>query len=237
MTISSTVRPQHLIATVWPPIGLAEPGLTLTASTPPPMASLRPRSAGLIPSTARSCGETGSVRSLVSWPAQPSDSSARPAWACASMKPGSTHLPVTSTISAPAGTVNPGPSTAAIFPSRSRTVPPSTGSPSIGTTWPPVIAIVCATLLLRTPEPMSALSRKIIRRHLTNGDGPTDRNALRTRDREEVRQQRSDHLRRHRVVVPGDHRQPGAGDGGGGGLHRTPEPLRALLPAEHERGH
>ena len=129
------------MATVWPPIGLAEPGLTLTASTPPMMASRKPWSAGLIASSARTCAAFGSVRSLVSWPAQPSASSATPAWACASMKPGSTHFPVASTISVPEGAVKPGPSTAAIFPSRSRTVPPSIGSPSTGTTRPPTIAV------------------------------------------------------------------------------------------------
>src|SRR5580692_10439573 len=57
------------------------------------------------------------------------------------MKPGRTHLPAASTTSEPAGTAKPGPSTAAIFPSRSRTVPPSIGSPSIGTTRPPVMAM------------------------------------------------------------------------------------------------
>src|SRR5580700_9022290 len=60
------------------------------------------------------------------------------------MKPGSTHLPAASTTSVPAGGVKPGPSTAAIFPSRSRTVPPSMGSPSIGTTRPPTIAVAPA---------------------------------------------------------------------------------------------
>jgi len=39
------------------------------------------------------------------------------------MKPGSTHFPVASTTSVPEGTAKPGPSTAAIFPSRSRIVP------------------------------------------------------------------------------------------------------------------
>ena len=99
------------------------------------------RSAGLIASSARTWAVTGSVRSLVSWPAQPSASSDTPTWACASMKPGSTHLPVASTTATSAGTVKPGPSTAAILPSRSRTIPPSIGSPSTGTTRPPTIAV------------------------------------------------------------------------------------------------
>ncbi|MGH3176475.1 MAG: hypothetical protein ACRDPF_21750, partial [Streptosporangiaceae bacterium] len=42
----------------------------MTASTPPLIASRRPRSAGLIASSARTCAVTGSVRSLVSCPAQ-----------------------------------------------------------------------------------------------------------------------------------------------------------------------
>jgi len=37
--IWSTVLPQHFTATVCPPIGLPDPGLTLTASTPPLIAS------------------------------------------------------------------------------------------------------------------------------------------------------------------------------------------------------
>ena len=64
--MSSTVRPRHLIATVWPPIGFDEPGLTLTASTPPVIASRKPSSAGLIASSARTWAVTGLVRSLVS---------------------------------------------------------------------------------------------------------------------------------------------------------------------------
>ena len=42
---------------------------------------------------------------------------------CASMMPGETKRPVTSTTSAPAGTAVSGPPTAAIFPSRMTTVP------------------------------------------------------------------------------------------------------------------
>src|ERR1700733_12793813 len=60
------------------------------------------------------------------------------------MKPGRIHLPAASTTSVPAGTAKPGPSPAAIFPPRSRTVPPSIGSPSIGTTRPPMIAVSLA---------------------------------------------------------------------------------------------
>ena len=91
--MSSTVRPQHRIAAVWPPIGLPEPGLTFTASTPPAIASQKPMSAGLIASTTRTCACTGPVSSLVSLPAQPMPSSYAPRCVCASMKPGSTHFP------------------------------------------------------------------------------------------------------------------------------------------------
>ena len=90
-TIWSTARPQHLIATVWPPIALPDPGLTFTASTPPPIASRKPWSAGLIASSARTYAVTGLVISLLSRPAQPSASSTTPTCPCASMKPGSTH--------------------------------------------------------------------------------------------------------------------------------------------------
>ena len=67
------------------------------------------------------------------------------------MKPGSTHFPAASTTATPGGTSKPGPSTAAIFPSRSRTVPPSIGSPSIGTTRPPTIAVSAAASRLSHP--------------------------------------------------------------------------------------
>ncbi len=146
--MSSTVSPQQRTATVWPPIGLPEPGVMPAASTPPASASRNPSSAGLIASSTRTWAWTGPVSSLVSWPAQPSPSSRAPRWVCASMKPGSTHLPVASTRAASAGGVKSGPATAVIFPSVIRTVPPSIGSPSTGTTKPPVIA-----MLLRTSVP------------------------------------------------------------------------------------
>src|SRR6516164_8819523 len=65
------------------------------------------------------------------------------------MKPGSTHLPAASMTSVPGGGSKSAPATAAILPSASRTVPPSMGSPSMGTTRPPVIAM----LLPATPPP------------------------------------------------------------------------------------
>src|ERR1022692_735160 len=138
-SISSTVRPQHLSATVWPPIGLPEPGLTLTASTPPLIASLKPRSAGLIASMARTFAVTGSVISLVSCPAQPCASSCTPTCPCASMNPGSTQAPAASMTRAAAGTGTSAP-IATILPSATRTVPPSICSPTMGTTRPPTIA-------------------------------------------------------------------------------------------------
>src|ERR1700761_3122513 len=95
-----------------------------------------------MPSSARTWAVFGLVRSLVSWPAQPWDSSLTPAWTCASMNPGRIHFPVASTTSTSSGTAKPGPLMAAILPSRSRTVPPSTASPSIGTTSPPTIAVL-----------------------------------------------------------------------------------------------
>src|SRR4029453_15420539 len=45
---------------------------TFRVRTPPATASAKPRSAGLMASRARTCGVTGSVLSLGSWPAQPS---------------------------------------------------------------------------------------------------------------------------------------------------------------------
>ena len=143
ITISSTIRPQVLIATVWPPIGLPLPGLTTHEVTPPASASAKPRSAGLIASSARSRAPTGWVISLTSSPAQPSPSSHTPRCACASMKPGSTHLPVASTTSTPLPTRTFEP-TAAILPSVTSTVAFSIGSPSTGTTYPPTIATLPA---------------------------------------------------------------------------------------------
>src|SRR5579859_6432490 len=203
------------MAAVWPPIGLAEPGLTLTASTPPPMASRNPSSAGLIASSARTCAVFGLVRSLVSWPAQPCASSCTPAWACASMKPGSTHFPVASTTATPDGTANPGPSTAAIFPSRSRTVPPSIGSPSTGTTRPPTIAV--------------SVTRPIL--------GPANPAGPRPLAEEEFGQHRRDHLGLHAMVVALHHDQPGPGDDRRGLGHRAVEPVRAGAAAQHQDRH
>ena len=60
------------MATVRPPIGLPEPGLTLAVVIPPASASSNPMSAGLMASNARTDAVTGSVSSLVSLPAQPS---------------------------------------------------------------------------------------------------------------------------------------------------------------------
>jgi hypothetical protein len=74
-SISSAVRPHDFTATVWPPIGLPEPGLTTTVVTPPASASRKPSSAGLMPSSARRRAPLGSVISLTSTPAQPSPSS------------------------------------------------------------------------------------------------------------------------------------------------------------------
>src|SRR6478752_3610073 len=71
-TISSTVRPWVWMATVSPPIGLPDPGFTLTDVMPPASASSKPRSAGLIASSARTPAVTGSVNSLVSLPAHAS---------------------------------------------------------------------------------------------------------------------------------------------------------------------
>src|SRR5690606_27553290 len=139
--MSTTVRPHVLTPTVRPPIGLPEPGLTTTLVTPPDSASSKPTSYGSMPSSARKRAPFGSVISLVSLPDQPSPSSCTPRWACASMKPGSTHPPAASTISASAGTSTSAP-TAAIVARYSSTVPPSIGSPSTGTTYPFVIAIV-----------------------------------------------------------------------------------------------
>src|SRR5579862_6756008 len=189
------------MAAVWPPIGLADPGLTLTASTPPAMASRKPSSAGLIASSARTWAVFGLVRSLVSWPAQPCASSCTPAWACASMKPGSTHSPVASTTVTPDGTANPGPSTAAIFPSRSRTVPPSIGSPSTGTTRPPTIAVSVTRPILGPANP-------------ANPANPAGPRAPETLAEEEFGQHRRDHLGRHAMVVALHHDQPGSGDDG-----------------------
>ena len=45
-TMSSTVSPQQRTATVWPPIGLPEPGVMPAASTPPPTRRGTPRRPG-----------------------------------------------------------------------------------------------------------------------------------------------------------------------------------------------
>ena len=126
------MRPWVCTATVSPPIGLPDPGLTLTVVMPPDSASAKARSAGLIASRARTPAVTGSVSSLVSLPAQPSASSCSPTWVCASMNPGSSHWPAASITVAPAGTVIFEPS-ATILPSLTRTIPWN-GSPSMGTT-------------------------------------------------------------------------------------------------------
>ena len=121
-------------------MGLPEPGLTFTAVIPPMIASSKPTSAGLIASIARAAAITGSVISLVSSPAQPSPSSATPRCTWASTKPGSSQPPAASWISASAGISSSGPR-AAMRPSSTRTVP-SKGSPSIGTTWAWVMAVI-----------------------------------------------------------------------------------------------
>ena len=59
------------------------------------------------------------------------------------------ELPQVPQVTSPAGGSKSGPATVAILPSAIRTVPPSMGSPSTGTTYPPVIAM----LLLATPPP------------------------------------------------------------------------------------
>ena len=41
-SISSTIRPHVFTATVWPPIGLPEPGLITTEVMPPASASEKP---------------------------------------------------------------------------------------------------------------------------------------------------------------------------------------------------
>src|SRR5512132_3998154 len=138
-TISSTVRPALRTAAAWPPMGLPDPGLTFTVSTPPATASAKARSAGLMASRALTCGVTGSVISLVSCPAHPSASSCTPRWVWASTRPGSTTLPVASTRSAASGTRRSRP-TASIRPSEMRTTPAARGGPATGTTRPPTIA-------------------------------------------------------------------------------------------------
>ncbi len=132
-SISSSIRPQDLTATVWPPIGLPEPGLITNEVTPPANASENPWSAGLIASSALIRAPTGLVSSLVSLPSQPMPSSCTPTWACDSTKPGSTQLPVASITSIPSGTSRPAP-IALIRPSVTITVPPAMGSPVTGTT-------------------------------------------------------------------------------------------------------
>ena len=79
-TMSSTVSPQQRTATVWPPIGLPEPGVMPAGSTPPASASRNPSSAGSIASSTRTWAWTSPVSSFVSWPAQPSPSSRAPRW-------------------------------------------------------------------------------------------------------------------------------------------------------------
>src|SRR5262249_52384357 len=223
--MSPPVRPQQGMAPVGPPIGLPEPGLTFTASTPPAIASRKPSSAGLIASMIRTWACTGPVSSLVSEPAQPSPSSYAPRWVCASMKPGSTHFPAASTVSASGGGRYPGPATAAIWPSASSTVPFSMGSVSMGTTRPPVIAM----LLPATPPPF----RYELGRFNTSTTGASphakDRTALggvhRLLQRGEV----------VRAVVPDavDEERGGTGDGGQvGGVDVLGDPAGADVPAQ-----
>src|SRR5699024_447417 len=147
-TMSSTTRPWVRIATVRPPIGFPEPGLTFTAVTPPMTASSKPTSVALTASIARTAAITGSVISLVSSPAQPSPSSATPRCTWASMNPGSSQFPPASTMRAPSGATTSGPSSM-IVPSSTTTVPSKAGE-EMGRTWALVIArtVMRSTLAL-----------------------------------------------------------------------------------------
>src|SRR5580693_5832845 len=75
------------------------------------------------------------------------------------MKPGSTHRPAASRRSTPGGGFRSGPPTAAIRPSMTSTVPPSMGSPSTGTTYPPAIAMLPRSWLPVTRHPFTGLPR------------------------------------------------------------------------------
>src|SRR5215211_5633671 len=145
------------MAADWPPMGLPDPGLTLTVRIPPATASAKPRSAGLMASRARTWGVTGSVISLVSCPAHPSASSCTPRWVWASTRPGSSTLPAASTRSAPSGTRRSRP-TASMRPSATRTTPSSTGGPATGTTRPPTIANGPLRAVASKPRPSSSVS-------------------------------------------------------------------------------
>ena len=131
ITISSTTRPHVLTAAVRPPIGFAEPGLTTALVTPPRSASLKPTSAGLIASSARSFAPSTTVLSFVSSPDQPSPSSWTPRWPWASTSPGVSTIPDPSTtVREPScGTATSAAvPTCAIRPSRTSSTPSSRGA-------------------------------------------------------------------------------------------------------------
>ena len=71
-----------------PPTTFALPGSTTAVVTPCAAVSSSPSSSGLIPSSARTWGVTGSVLSLVSLPSQPTPSSWTPRCVWASSIPG-----------------------------------------------------------------------------------------------------------------------------------------------------
>ncbi len=126
------------MATASPPMGLPEPGFTLTVVMPPASASSKPGSKGSTASMARTAAMTGSVISFTSLVEATSPSGSMPRCTCASIRPGSSHWPCASSTSAPSGTCREAPR-ARIRPPSTSTVP-SNGSPSTGTMWALVMA-------------------------------------------------------------------------------------------------
>ena len=127
--ISSTLRPRYFTYTVWPPITLPEPGITLAVVTPPASAMRMPGSSALNESMARTAGWTGP---LISLPSELADTDGRlytPTCECVSTSPGMMTAPFRSISVAPAGTstFSFAPPTRTIFPPFTIRYPASTG--------------------------------------------------------------------------------------------------------------
>src|SRR5688500_4682261 len=103
-----------------PPTRLAEPGSTCSAVTPPASAAAKPGSCGQTECSAQTLAVTGAVASLPSLCEDVPGLGYTPRCECTSIRPGVTHLPVPSRVTAPAGATSPWP-TATISPSRNNT--------------------------------------------------------------------------------------------------------------------
>ena len=142
-SISSIVLPARSMSTAWP-LTRFPAGTASTVVTPSIRVTEMTTDAGLIPSATLKEAAMVSPLSRASRVPATAPISTRPICPAPSMRPGVTHFPVASMRAASGGTATPVP-TAAILPSRIRTVALAILGPETGYTVPPVIAIVWAS--------------------------------------------------------------------------------------------